>query len=234
MGRKVASTSRTPGHTKYLQSMILPFTDLMGDKIELCDSPGLLFPAVGYPRYLLETYGLVPISQVREPFTAIRFLANRMDLLRLYGAGKPLTKKSTGRSKRGLDMDSDDELEDTPFGICDRLAEKNGWLLAKVGRPDCHRAGLFIIKDAVDGALDCSMPVPTELPVDIGEILIDGIERVTITTDCCDDDTSKEEEDCSDDDDDTKIIEEKIATFDEKEDTTQDFDELARMLEEEL
>ena len=41
VGRKVASVSRTPGHTKHLQTWELSTT------LTICDSPGLVFPVAG-------------------------------------------------------------------------------------------------------------------------------------------------------------------------------------------
>ncbi|KAL6045209.1 Guanine nucleotide-binding protein-like 1 [Balamuthia mandrillaris] len=46
VGRKVVSTSSTPGHTKFLQTIFLT------KDIRLCDCPGLTFPSVDMPRPL--------------------------------------------------------------------------------------------------------------------------------------------------------------------------------------
>jgi len=40
IGKKVVSTSVTPGHTKYFQTYFLTPT------VKLCDSPGLVFPSL--------------------------------------------------------------------------------------------------------------------------------------------------------------------------------------------
>jgi ribosome biogenesis GTPase A len=40
MGRKVVSTSRTPGHTKHFQTIFLTKT------VRLVDCPGLIFPSL--------------------------------------------------------------------------------------------------------------------------------------------------------------------------------------------
>lgn len=45
-GRKVCSTSRTPGHTKWKQTIFL------NENLMLCDCPGLIFPAVHMPKQL--------------------------------------------------------------------------------------------------------------------------------------------------------------------------------------
>mmetsp|Transcript_63055 Transcript_63055/g.111685 ORF Transcript_63055/g.111685 Transcript_63055/m.111685 type:complete len:127 (+) Transcript_63055:244-624(+) len=66
VGRKVASVSRTPGHTKHLQTWQLT------PQLTICDSPGLVFPVAGSlvrgaevaPRHVYECCGLFPIAQV--------------------------------------------------------------------------------------------------------------------------------------------------------------------------
>lgn len=40
MGKKVVSTSRTPGHTKHFQTIFLT------PQVRLCDCPGLVFPSL--------------------------------------------------------------------------------------------------------------------------------------------------------------------------------------------
>ena len=43
-GKKVVSTSRTPGHTKHFQTILLT------NDIVLVDCPGLVFPALDRPK----------------------------------------------------------------------------------------------------------------------------------------------------------------------------------------
>ena len=50
IGRKVVSTSVTPGHTKYFQTYFLTKT------VKLCDSPGLVFPSL-IPKQLQASSG---------------------------------------------------------------------------------------------------------------------------------------------------------------------------------
>ena len=65
------------GKTKYYQ------THFMTPDIRLCDCPGLIFPAV-VPRSLQLLAGLYPLHQLREPYTGIEFLAERMDLVAMF------------------------------------------------------------------------------------------------------------------------------------------------------
>jgi len=142
MKRKVASTSRTPGHTKHFQTLVL------NDKFALCDCPGLVFPAFDRPKPLQILCGLYPIAQVREPFSAIRFLAERIPLEKVYNLDMPPSR------------DHGEAEEWSPYLICEALALRRGYFNSRSGRPDVHRAGLEILKDCVDGNLVLSWPPP--------------------------------------------------------------------------
>lgn len=82
MGKKVVSVSRTPGHTKHFQTIYLT------KNVRLCDCPGLVFPSK-IPRNLQILIGAYPIAQVREPYNAVKFLAERLDLPKLLGIQHP-------------------------------------------------------------------------------------------------------------------------------------------------
>eukprot|EP01132_Coremiostelium_polycephalum_P005408 gene5408-6745_t len=138
MGKKVVSTSRTPGHTKHFQTIILT------KNIQLCDCPGLVFPALDRPKPLQILCGLFPIAQVREPYSAIRYLSERVPLEKVYGLTNPYEGEPW-----------------SPLSICEAFALKRGYLIAKSGRPDPHRAGLEILRDCVDGNIVISWPPPT-------------------------------------------------------------------------
>lgn len=75
MRRTVVSASRTPGHTKHFQTIHI------SDNVRLCDSPGLVFPAL-IPRALQIVSGMYPIAQVQEPYSAIRYLVSLVDQIR--------------------------------------------------------------------------------------------------------------------------------------------------------
>ena len=78
VGRKVASVSRTAGHTKHLQHIPLEYPK----GVYLIDCPGLIFP-LEQP-FKPEVMGLYPIAQIREPFSAIRIVYEYLQLDRLY------------------------------------------------------------------------------------------------------------------------------------------------------
>merc|ERR1719352_1478092 len=68
LGEKVVSVKATPGHTKTLQTMPLD------DSTCLIDSPGVVFPRLEVPREAQIVGMLIPHGQVREPFSAIRWV----------------------------------------------------------------------------------------------------------------------------------------------------------------
>jgi ribosome biogenesis GTPase A len=88
-GKKIVSVSHTPGHTKRLQTI------LIAPEICICDCPGLVFPFAGVPKYLQELSGLYPYSQIREPYSAVRFLADHVVLERILDL-KPRTQLFDG------------------------------------------------------------------------------------------------------------------------------------------
>ena len=134
VGRKVASVSRTAGHTKHLQHIPLDYPK----GVYLIDCPGLIFPKE-QPRFLGEVMGLYPIAQIREPFSSIRVVYEYLQLDRLYNLKKPdWYEKSDSWS---------------PEMLCEALAEKKGYMLSRSGAPDIQRAGLEVITDIVDGVL---------------------------------------------------------------------------------
>ncbi|KNC48527.1 DNA polymerase eta [Thecamonas trahens ATCC 50062] len=84
MGKHVVSVKRTPGHTKALQ------THFLTHNIQLSDCPGLIFPKVDMSKPLQVLCGLYPTSQVVEPFSAIRYLAERVPVEVVYELQLPV------------------------------------------------------------------------------------------------------------------------------------------------
>ncbi|KAJ8951266.1 hypothetical protein NQ318_008169 [Aromia moschata] len=129
MGKKVVSVSKTPGHTKHFQTIFLTPT------VRLCDCPGLVFPSkVSKPLQVL--MGSFPIAQLREPFTTVKYLAERLDLVHLLRIDHP---------------DNDDTW--SAMDICDGWAKKRGYLTAKAARLDSYRAANSILRMALDGKI---------------------------------------------------------------------------------
>src|SRR5205085_956965 len=67
MGKKVVSVSRTPGHTKYFQTIFITPT------VKLVDCPGLVFPSL-IPKPMQVLMGCFPIAQLREPYSAVQYI----------------------------------------------------------------------------------------------------------------------------------------------------------------
>ena len=138
IGDKVLSVSRTAGHTKHIQHIFLK------NSYGICvmDYPGIIFP-MKQPRYILELSGLIPIAQIREPLSAINFLASYIELERLYALKLP-----------DWHLDDNENGLWSSFAICEALSEKKSYYTSKGGgSPDIHRSGLEIIKNCVDGAV---------------------------------------------------------------------------------
>eukprot|EP01062_Namystynia_karyoxenos_P023869 TRINITY_DN19256_c0_g1_i2.p1 TRINITY_DN19256_c0_g1~~TRINITY_DN19256_c0_g1_i2.p1 ORF type:complete len:678 (+),score=214.97 TRINITY_DN19256_c0_g1_i2:92-2125(+) len=133
-GEKVVSTSLTPGHTKHLQHIPL------SDSLQLLDCPGLTFPVTNLPREVQTVMGTFPISQSRELYTAVAYLAARLPLERIYGLQKPRC--------------SDADEPWSGWTICEAYAEKKGYFIARGrGVPDTHRAAQHIVREALSGQL---------------------------------------------------------------------------------
>ena len=140
-GKKVVSVSRMPGHTKHLQTIFLT------KNVRLCDCPGLVFPSlVCKPLQVLS--GIYPIAQLQEPFTAIRFLAERIPMANILKLKHPMSAETR----------SDEEARErvhewSPLDICEGWAIKRGYFTAKASRPDVNRAANELLRMALDGRL---------------------------------------------------------------------------------
>lgn len=135
VGRKVVSVSRTPGHTKHFQTIFLT------EKVRLCDCPGLVFPSL-QPKALQVLTGCFPIAQLREPYSAIQFLAERLDLPTILRLQPP-------------DGAGDSHKAWSAFDLCEAWALERGYLTAKAGRPDAYRAANSLLRMALDGRTLC-------------------------------------------------------------------------------
>ena len=136
-GRKVCSTSRTPGHTKWKQTIFL------NKNMMLVDCPGLVFPAVDMPKQLQILCGIFPIAQVREPFSAIQYMAKFVPVEQVYQLNL-----SDARDPVKYDK-SKGEIPWSAWMICEAYAEKRGYHTRR--GLDVHRAGLEILFDVIDG-----------------------------------------------------------------------------------
>ena len=95
-------------------------------------------------RAMQELCGVVPLAQVREPYTAVRYVSEHLPIENMYGLSLPK-----------------DETEWTPLLLCETLAAKRGLFIARVGRPDAHSAGRSILYDVQDGVVPLAWLPPT-------------------------------------------------------------------------
>ena len=177
-GRPVVSASDTPGHTKHLQTLALTPT------IAIVDSPGLVFPAVDMPRELQVLCGIFPISQLREPYSAIAYLAERVPLERIYGLRRAQHDdgpNAVSGARHAHGHDDDDEEEEvrevgralnaaeqdvgwSAWELCEAFARQRGFTVkGSNGRWDTHRAANAILHDVLHGVVVFNFKAPTAL-----------------------------------------------------------------------
>ncbi|TNY19065.1 hypothetical protein DMC30DRAFT_424476 [Rhodotorula diobovata] len=170
LGRKVVRASRTPGKTKTLQTIYWNAT------LRLCDCPGLVCPSsAGFERQVLG--GVLPIQNVEA-------------VLHLVGQRLPLEKVLRLRHEdevreEGRDEDEDEFSLDSPEErrrererrreemsrwTTDELlaayAVQQGFVTAKVGRPDIYRAGAHILRLLHASAIPWAFHPPGPPPCD--------------------------------------------------------------------
>ncbi|KAJ3226402.1 Guanine nucleotide-binding-like protein 1 [Clydaea vesicula] len=133
VGKKVVSTSRTPGHTKHFQTINL------NSFIRVCDCPGLVFPSI-IPKPLQILSGMYKIAQVKEPYSSVQYLAERINLEKALGL---LNQNDNDKSN----------VEWSAWKICEEFALKKGFLTSKSGRPDTYRAANLILRLCCDGKI---------------------------------------------------------------------------------
>ncbi|XP_073974627.1 nucleostemin 4 isoform X2 [Rhodnius prolixus] len=136
MGKKVVSVSRTPGHTKHFQTIFLT------PNVRLCDCPGLVFPS-RVPKVLQVLMGSFPIAQLREPYTSVKYIAERLDLVALLKLDHP---------------DNDDVW--SAMDVCDGWAMKKGFKTARAARLDTYRAANHLLRQSLEGKIPLCLYPP--------------------------------------------------------------------------
>lgn len=215
LGRKVVRASRTPGKTKTLQTIY------WNKNLRLCDCPGLVCPSsAGYERQVLG--GVLPIQNVES---VLHFVGQRMPL------EKPLRLRHEDevRVERQLDAEAEeDEFSlDTPEEraaqrrrrleqlvarwttdeLLSAYAEQQGFVTAKVGRPDIYRAGAYILRMLHSSIIPWTFLPPSLSPSeqDHRDSEMDGIWLRDFKPRPGATDTGREAESGSEDDDDSGI-----------------------------
>jgi GTP-binding protein EngB required for normal cell division len=164
MGGKVVSVKATPGHTKILQTLILD------DKTCLCDSPGVIFPRLDVPREAQIVGMLIPIAQVREPFSAIRWVMDHAEtplpeLLGLKPVHMPRVMELHALGCHALELGEEDDTGPMPWSpmlVCAEYAVRRGFVNG--GAPNCQKAGMEILERVQDGRVPYSVKPQAEVP----------------------------------------------------------------------
>lgn len=140
--RKLVSVSATPGHTKHLQTHYFEHVDMLErddgavTRVLVCDCPGVVFPRFNVPVLLQILFGSFPIAQTREPFSAVRFIAeNCVPHLHEVYKLKPV---------------DEDDGEWSPYTLCEAYATLRGFRV-KGGKLDVHRAANTLLRDTLTG-----------------------------------------------------------------------------------
>jgi len=85
--------------------------------------------------------GLFPVAQTSEPYSVIKFLAERIPIEKIYRLKPP---------------DTDDWLNPnykwTAYDICESLAIKKGYM-TKAKRSDTYRAANWLLRDVLSGRI---------------------------------------------------------------------------------
>ena len=181
LGKKRVSVSKTPGHTKHFQTLFLT------NNVRLCDCPGLVFPSK-VPKPLQVLMGSFPIAQVREPYSVVNFLAERINLPSLLK----------------LEMEKGQKFWSS-FLICSSWAEFRRFFTSRTSRPDAFRAANEIMRMALEGKL-CLVFHPPQYEKDnfvsnpetafVREVLGDDFENIIEDVD--DDSNGSSNEDAKD------------------------------------
>jgi GTP-binding protein EngB required for normal cell division len=169
VGDKVVSVKATPGHTKTLQTMVLD------DSTCLIDSPGVVFPRLEVPREAQIVGMLIPHGQVREPFSAIRWvmlhsnvpLQEQLNLkpvtlqqvMAMHEAGTEVLRLDKLPGINGRELEGGDFVPWSPMLICTQYASQRG--LVRSGRPDAMAAGMEILQRILDGRIPYSVKPPS-------------------------------------------------------------------------
>ncbi|XP_063676527.1 guanine nucleotide-binding protein-like 1 isoform X2 [Bolinopsis microptera] len=145
---KKVSVSKTPGHTKHFQTIFY------SPGIRLCDCPGLVFPTIA-PKQIQILSGMYPVAQVKEPYSVVRYVAERIDLVSYLRIVHPC-------------LEEEPQAPWTAWYICFAWADKNGYHTARTGRPDVYRGANSILRLLVTGRLCLRLLPPEYSPEGVG------------------------------------------------------------------
>ncbi|KAF8445602.1 hypothetical protein L210DRAFT_3392554 [Boletus edulis BED1] len=142
-GKIRVRASRTPGKTKHFQTLFWT------SDVRLVDCPGLVMPSF-VPMDIQVLSGVLPISRISAVPFCIHQLARLLPLEQILELTHPSSSVSAASAMRTW-RPGQRPLEQTNIqskaprwtasDIMTAYADKKGWVTAKAGRPDIHRAG---------------------------------------------------------------------------------------------
>eukprot|EP00808_Paulinella_micropora_P014118 g6449.t1 len=139
LGEKKVSISATPGKTKHFQ------THVLGQRIMLCDCPGLVFPTFSSSRPELVCSGVLPIDTIRDPLPSVQLVCERIAPAQFF-------------EQYSLRFAEDSKLD--PYLLLRSHAAMRGYFKFG-GEPDVSRSARTLLKDYVNGKLLFCYPPPS-------------------------------------------------------------------------
>ncbi|KAF9469864.1 hypothetical protein BDZ94DRAFT_1151537 [Collybia nuda] len=140
-GESKVRASKTPGKTKHFQTLFWT------KDVRLVDCPGLVMPNF-IPMEMQVLCGILPISRISAIPSCIHYVAELLPLESIYELDHPtlsvplIEDKRTWRSGTKLNPLREERPSNwTAMDILIAYANIRGWVTAKAGRPDIHRAG---------------------------------------------------------------------------------------------
>uniref|UniRef100_A0A8H8CQF2 Guanine nucleotide-binding protein-like 1 n=1 Tax=Psilocybe cubensis TaxID=181762 RepID=A0A8H8CQF2_PSICU len=153
-GASKVRASKTAGKTKHFQTLYWT------PDVRLVDCPGLVMPNY-VPMEMQVLCGILPISRVSAVSACVHFVSQLLPLERIFKLVHPSSKAPPVEDKRTWRDDKKvlkvDESQKSPawtaMDILTAYAEDKGWITAKAGRPDIHRAGNAILRTLAEGRI---------------------------------------------------------------------------------
>ncbi|KAL5519146.1 hypothetical protein ACEPAH_829 [Sanghuangporus vaninii] len=168
-GRHKVKASKTPGKTKHFQTLF------WSKQVRLVDCPGLVFPSFT-DLEMQVLAGILPISQIpaipSSIYHALQYLPLESILMLQHPAEKDgmLEDRRTWRAGMQPNTKSTATRQWTAMDVLTALAEKNGWITAKAGRPDINRAGRIpVLRALAEGRIKWAFYPPDTVPSTLAE-----------------------------------------------------------------
>ncbi|KAJ7808246.1 hypothetical protein B0H14DRAFT_2870704 [Mycena olivaceomarginata] len=165
-GAHKVRASKTPGKTKHFQTLFWT------PDIRLVDCPGLVMPNF-VPMEMQVLSGILPISRVSAIPSCIYHAAELLPLEKVYSISQPTATDPVAdkRTWRGGERPGGSTEKEKPWTAMDVLtgyADSKGWVTAKAGRSDVHRAGNAIMRALAEGRVAWAFwpPATVDLTVD--------------------------------------------------------------------